>query len=157
MNNQVECPVDFVAVNENKVRLTSFFVLLLGVLFIVTEHWSIAAFLMIDFYLRGFHHGKWSLLNWISSWFEKKLSFSNKPIDRAPKRFAAQLGFLFTDLILIASFLELKETALYLDITLVAFAFLESIFGICVGCHIYSLLKKLSTDKEEQELFAGAD
>lgn len=157
MDKQVECPVDFVTVNENKVRLTSSFVLLLGVLFIFTEHWSIAAFLMIDFYLRGFHNGKFSLLNWISGGLVKGLKFSNKPIDRAPKRFAAQLGFLFTDLILIASFLELKETALYLDTALVAFAFLESIFGICIGCHIYSFLKKFSNDKEEQELFAGAD
>lgn len=139
----LECPVDFVTVNENKVRLNALWVLVLGAAFLVINHWSIPALLMIDFYLRGFHEGKFSLLNKLSSWVEQALNVSFKPIDRAPKRFAAQVGFIVTDLILICSFIGLHDEAFYLDILLVTFALLESAFNICAGCYMYTLLKKV--------------
>jgi len=147
MSNQLECPVDFVVVNENKVRLVVLWVLVLGIAFLFVQHWTIPAFLMIDFYLRGFHNGKFSLLNQLADLVESKLKIPNKPIDRAPKRFAAQIGFLMTDMILIVSFLGLDDAAIYMDAVLILFAFLESAFSICAGCHVYTFFKKIGINK----------
>src|SRR4051794_31778424 len=103
MAKQLECPVDFITVNENKVRLTALCVFLLVLLFLLVPHWSIAAFLSIDFFCRAFNFGKYSLLNRISDTLVNHFSIVTKPVDQAPKRFAARTGFLFCLSIFIVS------------------------------------------------------
>jgi len=103
MANSVQCPVDFVSVNENKVRLTAFFVMVLGIVFLATGLWIIIAFLIADFFLRANNWGKYSLLAILSDAVIKQLHIKNKPTDRAPKRFAAGVGLVFTISILVVS------------------------------------------------------
>jgi len=99
---------------------------------------------VIDFFLRGFGHGRYSPLNILSGWLVKKLSIKNKPIGQTPKLFAAQLGFVMTDLLLISNVFGLKEGAYSLDSILILFSFLESALGLCVGCYVYAFIKKIS-------------
>ncbi|MGC4102055.1 DUF4395 domain-containing protein [Ferruginibacter sp.] len=142
MATELECPVDFVTVNENKVRLIALHVLILGIIFIVFPHWGIAAFLTIDFFLRGFNFGKYSLLGIISQKEVELFKVRSKPIDQAPKRFAAKIGFFFSAAITITSLLDYGTAAMALAGILVVFALLESFLGICAGCYVYTYYKK---------------
>ena len=144
MSNEIQCPVDFVQINENKARLTAFFVLVLGIFFLITNLWIIVAFLVIDFLLRANNLGKYSLLAILSDSVIKHLKVKNKPTDRAPKRFAAGVGLVFTIGILILALLHLSTATLIATAMLLFFAFLESIVGFCAGCYVYNILKKLS-------------
>jgi Domain of unknown function (DUF4395) len=142
MKPTIKCPVDHIPVNENQIRFTALFVLLLTCSYLFTGHWAIPLFLVIDFFLRGFGYGAYSPLNLLSAWLVKKLSIPNKPIDRAPKLFAAQIGFFLSDILLIAVVVELKGAAYAIAGLLILFSFLESAFSFCAGCHMYHFLKK---------------
>jgi len=138
----IQCPVDFVLINENKARLTALFVLILGAVFLITGLYIIIAFLVIDFFLRANNWGKYSLLAILSDAVIKQLSIKNKPTDRAPKRFAAGVGLLFTTGILILALLHVSILTIVVTSVLLLFAFLESFVGFCAGCHVYSILQK---------------
>lgn len=139
----VNCPVDFVAINDNKVRVTALLVFLLSVAYLITETPYIPALLVVDFYLRAFHQGRYSPLNWVSTRVEKMGWIPVKWTDRAPKRFAARIGFLLTDLMFIFAITELHAAAYWLAAVLILFSFLESFFGFCAGCYVYSLYNKI--------------
>jgi hypothetical protein len=138
MKNGIDCPVDFIPVNENKVRLVALLVLLLGLVFISTGYWVIVAFLVVDFFLRSVNLGKYSLLGVLSAGIISLLCIKTKPVDQAPKRFAARMGLTFTIVILAMYLLQLEGIALALGVILCLFAFLESILAFCAGCYVYS-------------------
>src|SRR5580692_6033701 len=100
----VECPVDFVPVNENITRLNAAETLLLAVIWLFTNTPVIPAVLAMDFLLRAANYGRFSPLNVFSGLLVKIFSIPVKPVDRAPKRFAAGVGFVFSLAILILSF-----------------------------------------------------
>ena len=134
----MECPVDFIAINENKARLTAFFVFALTIIYLFNGFWLIIAFLLVDFSLRAFNLGKYSLLGFISDAIIKQLKIKNKPVDRAPKRFAAGVGLVFTLAILIAAYFHQSLIVYLLSGVLIFFAFLESFLGFCAGCYVYA-------------------
>jgi hypothetical protein len=143
MKNELECPVDYVTINENKARLTAFFVLVLAVVFLFTQLWIIPAFLIVDFFTRANNWGKYSLLGILSDAVIKQIGIKNKPTDRAPKRFAAGVGLVFSAAILIFLLLNLAIVSIALAVVIVVFAFLESFVGFCAGCYVYTILKKV--------------
>ena len=59
-------------------------------------------------------------------------------IDKAPKIFAARLGFLMTTVIAVLFILHLQILSMIVAGILIFFATLEFVFAICVGCMIYS-------------------
>jgi hypothetical protein len=141
--SNIDCPVDFVTINENQARLTAFQTLVWVIVWIFTGFVAIPACLAVDFLLRATNNGKYSPLNIISGFLVKRLSIPNKPVDRAPKRFAALVGFLFWAAILVLSLLRLAVAAEIVAGVLLIFAFLESFVRFCAGCYVYTLLKTL--------------
>ena len=139
----MDCPVDFIKINENKARLIAFFVLALSLVYLKTGFWLIMAFLLMDFVLRATNLGRYSLLGFISDAVIKQLKIKPKPVDRAPKRFAAMIGVLFTIAILASSVLQLHVVVFSLAAVLSIFACLESFFAFCAGCYVYSAGKYL--------------
>ena len=139
----MECPVDFISINENKARLTAFFVLVLAVVYLFTGFWLIIAFLVADFSLRAFNLGRFSPLGFISDAVIKQLKIKNKPVDRAPKRFAVGMGLAFNIVILILIFFHFALAANVLTIILCCFGILESFVGFCAGCYVYSAGKSI--------------
>jgi len=139
----MDCPVDFVAINENKVRVIAFFVLTLAVTYLFTGMWLIMAFLMLDFLLRAFNWGKFSLLAFLSDAVIKQLKIKAKPVDRAPKRFAAMIGLFFTAGVLFLGLLHFALLANGFTVILCCFATLEAFAGFCAGCYVYSAGKML--------------
>lgn len=138
-----ECPVDFIPVNENKVRLTALWVLLLALVSLFIYPLPIFIFLTIDFFLRAFNYGRYSPLNILSSSIVKQLKISNKPIDQAPKRFAAGVGFVLSAAVIFLLIIQFSKTALALTIIFAGFAFLESFLSFCAGCYAYTFLQRL--------------
>lgn len=139
----MECPVDFVTINENKARITAFFVLSLAIVYLFTGIWLIMAFLLLDFLFRAFNLGKFSLLAFLSDAVIKQLKIKNKPVDRAPKRFAAMVGLVFTAAILVLAYFHFTVFSESLTVILCVFAALESFAGFCAGCYVYSAGKLL--------------
>jgi hypothetical protein len=140
----IECPVDFVPVNENITRLNAAQTLLLAVIWLFTAAPVIPAVLTIDFLLRAANYGRFSPLNVLSSFLVRALSIPAKPVDRAPKRFAAGVGFLFCLSILILSLTPYRLAAGILAGILLLFASLEAFFAFCAGCYVYFFLKKVA-------------
>ena len=104
---------------------------------------SFVAILVLDFFLRGFGFGRYSLFAAMSGWIVRKLSIKNKPIDQAPKVFAARLGFGMAILLFLSDVLSELTAAYVIASVFVLLSFLESALGICVGCHVYTLVKRL--------------
>jgi len=142
MENVLDCPVDRVLINENKARMVAALVVILTLVFIITPNWIIPLFLAVDFFVRATIYGKFSLLGWMAEKLVFIFKIKNKPTDRAPKRFAAGVGFAFSVLIILSRVLNLEILFYGLSIILVLFAILESGFGLCAGCYVYSYLKK---------------
>lgn len=143
MANNISCPVDHVTISENRARITAFLVFVTALVFLFTEYWPVALLLAVDFFLRGFGYGSYSPLFWLSGWLGKYIVITVRFVDRAPKLFAARLGFILADCLLIAAACEVRPMAYGLVALLLIFSFLESVFGFCAGCVIYSILKRV--------------
>jgi hypothetical protein len=147
MNNDLECPVDFVPINENRARMVAFMVLVLAAICFATANSILASILLVDFTLRSFNLNKFSPLAIIASVLIKVLQIKNKPVDRAPKRFAAFIGLSFMVMILLALLTGFINTAKVLLTVLMMFAALESLAGFCAGCYVYTYLKRFGLIK----------
>lgn len=147
MKNTIECPVDFITVNETQVRTTAFLVLLTASAWVLLGNIYAIAFLIPDFFLRAFNFGKYSPLNIASKFLVTHLTLPVKPIDQAPKRFAAKLGLLFAVSITALQLLQYKTAATTAAAVLIFFALLESVFGFCAGCYAYTFYRRLFSKK----------
>jgi hypothetical protein len=83
----------------------------------------------------------------IAGWLIKLFKLKNRPVDRAPKRFAAFIGLTFSIAILIALLFDFTTTAKVLLGILMIFAALESSVGFCAGCYVYTYLKRFGLIK----------
>lgn len=147
IKDNLECPVDLIMINEKKVRLTAAGIFILAVSYLFTGFWPIPIFLVIDFILRAYKLGRYSLLNAISGRLVKIFKITPKPIDQAPKRFAAKIGLAFSISIVFFVLLQLKTPALITAGIIALFALLESAAGFCAGCHAYTLYSKIAKKK----------
>lgn len=139
MNDLTGCPIDFVKVNESRPRLVAALVVLLSFAFCLTQWRLLMLFLSIDFFLRAFKMGKYSVLGNVAKFLIQQFQIGGKPVDEAPKRFAAKLGFIFTIAILALSVAGYAMAATIATCVLILFAVLESAFSFCVGCKVYAV------------------
>jgi hypothetical protein len=137
---QMICPVSKEQVDENRVRATAFGVVISMGFFLMTGHWAIPAFLGIDFFIRAYTSYPFSPLSWLGSKLVQLLGTTPVRIDKAPKIFAARIGFIFSLLTLAGTFLGLDLLAYISASTLVLFAFLECGLNFCMGCWVYTFV-----------------
>jgi hypothetical protein len=130
-NNNVECPVDFVSINERKARLTAALVFILLAIYLFTGFWPIPVFLIVDFFVRSFNLGRFSPLGLISDQLIRIFNIRPKLTDQAPKRFAAKTGLLFSIAIAGLSALGLTTASLLIASVMALFALLESALAFC--------------------------
>lgn len=143
MNQDMQCPIDHIKVNENKIRIIALLVLLMGIGFLLTGYNWLIMLLVYDFFVRAFFMPKLSLLGALANLIVKFFKVPYKPTDRGPKRFAAGMGFVFVAMMLIAAIMGWVVLLLPLAIVLCVFACLESFAGLCVGCYVYTGLHKV--------------
>jgi len=140
MKSAVTCPVDNVAVDENRVRVNAFLVLVIALAYMAFANWLLITLLLIDFALRAFNLNTYSPLAIISGVIVKQANLKPKPVDRAPKRFATFVGLVFLAAILIAHITDNLLVARLINAVLILFAALESLAGFCAGCYVYAWL-----------------
>lgn len=141
MNNTiVTCPVSSNRVNENAVRVTAFFTILVTLTGVAFKSPVILSLLAFDFFVRAFTSGKYSVLKILSKRISDYAGLEEKFVDAAPKKFAAGIGFLFSAAIALSFFLDHTITAYSLAEVLLICAGLESFKGFCLGCIVYTIL-----------------
>lgn len=136
------CPITDKRMNEQVARMNAFVTFSLVLLFIVFGFRYAIYFLLVDFIIRGFVDGRYSLLSFLNIRIASALKISPKIINAGPKIFAAQVGVLFTLLITLGIILNYPYFALTLAVVLAFFSFLEMAFGICVACKIYPFIRR---------------
>jgi len=139
MKNLV-CPISDQRVNEQVTRFNAMFVIGIIVLAFLLNSVSLFVFLMVDFFIRAFTEIKYSPISFASYSLNNALNFPIKMIDKAPKIFAARLGFLMSAVIAGLYIFSLKLAAIIVASILIFFASLELFLAICVGCLIYTYL-----------------
>ena len=137
---QIVCPISDERINEHVTRLNAFFGVLLVVAGFVFNSVIFFLFLLADFYIRAFTKVKFSPISYISISMANAFNLDNKSTDKAPKIFAARLGFLMTLTIIFLFLFELKTAALVVGGILAFFATLEFALAVCMGCIMYTYL-----------------
>lgn len=135
---QLICPVSNERINERITRLNALFGILLVVSGFMFNTVFFFVFLLADFYIRAFTNARYSPISLLSSGMVSTLNLEKKDIDKAPKIFAARLGFLMTAAVTLLFFFEFNVAALIVGGILVFFSSLEFALGICMGCIIYT-------------------
>ncbi|NOR74959.1 MAG: DUF4395 family protein [Draconibacterium sp.] len=137
---QILCPISKERINERVTRINA----LVGILFIIggfaTNSVLFFLLLLADFYVRAFTKIKFSPISYISHRLANALNLQKKNIDKAPKIFAARIGFLLTLIITVLIVFNLNVAAFIVAGVLVFFATLEFALAICMGCIMYSYL-----------------
>ena len=139
MKNLV-CPISDQRVNEQVTRINA--LITIGTILLAYSLNSVFlfVFLMADFFIRAFTEIKFSPINYISCYLSNTLNLPIKLIDKAPKIFAARLGFLMSSVIAGLFIFGFNIASMVVAATLIFFAGLEFVFAICVGCMIYTYL-----------------
>lgn len=135
---QLVCPISEERINERVTRFNALFGILLLIAGFVSESVILPAMLMADFYIRAFTKARFSPISYISYQMTNMLNLDKKVIDKAPKIFAARVGFLMTSLITLLMLFGLSSGARIFGGVLVFFASLEFALAICMGCIMYT-------------------
>lgn len=136
--------------DERRVRASSGIMFLLGMIafingFILNKFAIIpyvSGFIMVSFLVAVFINPKFSPSIFIGYLFVRKQS--PLPIGAVQKRFAWSLGLALSATIFVLSIMLLKDASLFEPVCFLCIAclillFLETAFGICVGCKLYWL------------------
>jgi hypothetical protein len=123
--------------NENVIRFNALLTIIIALLVIIFKNEWLALFLSIDFFLRGFTELP-SPMSFFSKSIVKLLQLAPISVYAPPKKFAAKVGFIFSSLIFIFTFLNWEIFTLVISIILIFCAFLEALLKICVGCYVYN-------------------
>ncbi|RIH65652.1 DUF4395 domain-containing protein [Mariniphaga sediminis] len=137
---QIVCPISNEQVNESLTRLNAFFTIMLVIAGFVFNSVLFPLVLLADFYVRAFTKSKFSPLSVASAGLARLLNLNNKPTDKAPKIFAARLGFIMTLMVATLFLLQLYTASMIVAGVLIFCALLEFAFNICLGCIIYTFL-----------------
>lgn len=134
------CPISDKKVDENIVRVTALWVVLLTGVTIFVPNIYIPLYLAIDFYIRAFTKASYTPLSWISSQIVKAFGLKPHWIDKAPKIFAARIGLSLSILMLFSAIIGFTNAMIISGAVLMFFAFLECGINFCAGCWVYTYI-----------------
>lgn len=137
---QIVCPISKDKVNEQVVRLNAIIGVLLVIAGFAFDSAFYMLFLMSDFFIRAFTPARFSPISFVSHWITNTMRLGDKQIDKAPKIFAARLGFLLLLVLNILVLTGAQTPAMIVGGIFVLFAMLEFALAICIGCIIYTYL-----------------
>jgi hypothetical protein len=138
--NKLICPISNEYINERVTRINALLAIFLVVFALFFNSVIFLIFLTADFYTRAFTNAKYSPISYLSHRMVNALNLNKKETDKAPKIFAARMGFIMTLAITILMLLKLNTAAFAISGILIFFASLEFTLAICMGCIIYTYL-----------------
>lgn len=144
-------------VDDVTVRLIAAVVLVIGVIALATQQWWLYAVLAVDFSLRAALGPQASpIARLVQRWIRPAVSAPKRPTAGPPKRFAATIGAVMTVaatvlwvVALVTGSSGATAGVVVIGAVMVLFPALESIFGICVGCILFSGLMRLGVIPDE--------
>jgi hypothetical protein len=131
------CPISPLRVSETAARVTAFFMAGMLALYVLTGGVYLVVAIVIDYGIRAFTLLPYSAFSWLAARTVPLLTTSDSAIDKAPKIFAARVGFLFA-LATVILFYVNGTASVVVALVLMGFALLESLLNICVGCLVYN-------------------
>jgi hypothetical protein len=134
------CPISSERINEQVARITALLVIVAVITAFALDSLMVMAFIAADFFIRAFTNMKFSPLSYVAYRTTELLNLPAKPIDKAPKIFAARMGFVMSLAFAVLFAVQLSTAAVVIAGVLVFFAGLEFAFAFCAGCSIYSYL-----------------
>ena len=140
------CPISKNKIDGNVPRINGLITLIIIALGAYNNIFWIL--LTVDFLLRGFTM-KYSPIANFSKTILNSLNVSPKPIEAAPKKFAAKIGLMMSIMLVIISLMGFYKFSIYFSIFFSIPVFLETFFSYCLGCQIYSVLLKLNIIKHK--------
>lgn len=138
-----QCPISNETISEKSARGVAGIVLALGIVIVVWPMAWLAALLTVDFALRAFGQRRFSPLRWVARTIVLGLRLADRRVNAAPKVFAARLGLAMTGATTACLAFGFVPAARVLAAVLIVCATLESVFGYCVGCTVYSWVTRL--------------
>jgi len=133
------CPISTERIDEHVPRVTALLVISLVIAGFFYNSVAVLLVLLADFAVRAFTTMKYSFLSCIAYWLTNLLNLTPKEIDKAPKIFAARMGFVMVLAIVALQLAGLVTASKVVGGVLVFFAGLEFAIGFCAGCTIYTL------------------
>ena len=131
-------------VNEKAARVVAAAVALIAAVALVTGWYFLLPVLAVGFWLRVATGPTLSPLGQLATRVVAPLLGPVKEVPGPPKRFAQTIGAVLTTVGSLLFFLFGVSAAAPVVLAIMAlFATLESVFGVCVGCHIFNLLMRL--------------
>ncbi|RKD91898.1 DUF4395 domain-containing protein [Mangrovibacterium diazotrophicum] len=134
------CPISTERINEQVPRVTSLLVVVLVIIGFSLQSLLVFAFLAADFAIRAFTKMRFSALSCVAYWITLALKLPAKQIDKAPKIFAARMGFLMVAILSVLFASDMQTASKIVAGILVVFASLEFAIAFCAGCTIYTFL-----------------
>lgn len=134
------CPISNEKIDERITRANAFIGIALFIAGFSLNSVLFFIFLLTDFFIRAFTKSKFSPISYMSHLMVNALNLNEKKIDKAPKVFAARIGFLLTLVVTILFLLNFHTAALIIGGIFVFFATLEFALALCMGCIMYSYL-----------------
>jgi hypothetical protein len=132
------------------VRLVAGEVLVVAVVAAITRQPWLFALLAVDFLIRTAFGPRLSPLALLAGKvIRPRLKVAPRPTPGPPKRFAAAVGTVFSIAIPVTYYLGAHTVAWVLIAVMVVFPVLESVFGLCVGCKVFSVLMRLGVIPED--------
>ena len=139
------CPVSNIKADEAVARTSAILTVLITAAALLLNSYFILLLLAADFAVRSFFTGITSPVKIISNRIAGILNITNKRFtDAAPKKFAALLGMTFSLLAGLLLVFHLPIAAAITASLLIVCAFLEGVFGFCLGCFLYTILSASS-------------
>ena len=144
-------------VDDVTVRLIAAVVLVVGVIALAASQWWLYAVLAVDFSLRAALGPQASpVARLVQRWIRPAVAAPKRPTAGPPKRFAATIGAVMTvaaTVLWVVSLATGSSVAagwvIGIGVVMVVFPALESVFGICVGCLLFSGLMRIGLVPEE--------
>lgn len=125
--------------NDIIVRIIASQVVLITLITLITRYEFLFVFLAIDFFLRAFTNVT-SPLALVGKSIISIFQLKPTPVFATPKKFAASLGFGMSLIIYFLFQFQFDYAAWSIAGILIICATLESVFKICLGCSIHSII-----------------
>lgn len=133
------CPISTQRISRHVVRLTGLMMASMIALYLLSGNITFIIVIVIDYSVRAFTNLPYSPFSWLAMQIVRQTDWPPKRIDKAPKIFAARVGWLFALATAVLYFIY-PPASIIVGATLMGFALLESIFDFCVGCVVYTYL-----------------
>jgi len=141
--SHASCPLNFKQVDENLFRINALFVSVLVLVYLYTQMLPIMLFLVLDFSIKLFFEKRTSPLTFLSQGIKKMFHIEDFLIDGGAKRLAGFFGLFFMLLLFGTYFVHSLTLSLVIAVLYLLCSSLDILFGFCIGCKIYFIIKKV--------------